>query len=113
MPSWPMAMPSSTAMVLNSLPTPPAPLDLFDHQLTHVLQVHVSRHELREGVGDRDDGFLEVAILHAGGAPQRAGSGHIATGGAGAGTIDRHGGNSVCRRRRYFYLALRISANTI
>ena len=24
MPSWPMAMPSSTAMVLNSLPTPPA-----------------------------------------------------------------------------------------
>src|SRR5256885_7341271 len=31
-----------------------------------------ARNELREGVGDGDDGLVEVAILHAGGTPQRS-----------------------------------------
>ncbi len=75
-----------------------SPLDLFDHQSSHILQVYVARHELSKGVGDRDDGFLEITILHTGGAPKGAGSGHIASGGAGAGTIDRHAGSIPCVR---------------
>ena len=53
-------------------------LDFARHQLPHVLQMHMPRHELGEGVGNRDDGFLEVGILHAGGAPQCACAGHVA-----------------------------------
>jgi hypothetical protein len=87
-----MAMPSSTAMVLNSLATPPAAFDLARHQLAEVLEVHVAGHELGEGVGDRDDRLAEVAILHAGGAPQGAGAGHVAAVGGGAGAIMGHTG---------------------
>jgi hypothetical protein len=52
--------------------------DLAGDQLAQVLQVHVAGHELGEGVGDGDDRLLEVFVLHAGGAPQRAGTGHVA-----------------------------------
>jgi hypothetical protein len=65
-----MAMPSSMAMVLNSLATPPAAFDLARDQLAQVLEVHVAGHELGEGVGHGDDRLAEVAVLHAGGAPQ-------------------------------------------
>ena len=54
-------------------------LDLARHQLPHVLQVHMTRHKLREGIDDGDDRLAEVAILHAGSAPQGAGAGHVAT----------------------------------
>src|SRR6266508_2850034 len=37
------------------------------------------RYELGEAVGDRDDRLAEVVVGHAGGAPQRAGAGHVAT----------------------------------
>jgi len=71
-------------------------LDLADHQLSHVLEVDMTRDELSEGVGHRDNGLLEISILHAGGAPQRSGAGHIATCSAGTGTIDRHGAYPFC-----------------
>ena len=61
MPPWPMAMPSSMAMVLNSRaarrrrPRSPAATTLPD-----VVQVHVAGHELGEAVGDGDDRLAEV-----------------------------------------------------
>ena len=91
MPSWPMAMPSSMAMVLNSLATPPAALDLARHQLAEVLQVDVAGHELGERVGDGDDRLAEIAVLHPGGAPQAARAGHVAAVGGGSGAIGGHG----------------------
>ena len=59
-------------------------LDLARHQLPHVLQMHMARHELGEGIHHGDDRLAEVAILHAGGAPQRAGAGHVAAVGGSA-----------------------------
>ena len=90
MPSWPMAMPSSTAMVLNSLATPPAASISRATSWPEILQMHVARHELGEGIGDRDDRLAEIAVLHAGGAPQAARAGHVAAVGGGAGAIGRH-----------------------
>jgi NNP family nitrate/nitrite transporter-like MFS transporter len=49
LPPWPMAMPSLTAMVLNS--TPPG-VDDFLHLLTDIVQMHVAGAELGEAVGD-------------------------------------------------------------
>jgi hypothetical protein len=66
---------------------------LFDRardELAEVLEVHVAGHELREGVDDGDDRLVEVAVLHAGGAPQRAGAGHVASGGGGLRAIGGH-----------------------
>ena len=34
------------------------------NQLTHILQVHVARHELSEGVRDSNNGLAEVVIAH-------------------------------------------------
>ena len=65
--------------------------DRTGHQLADVLEVDVARYELGEGVHYRDDRFAEVAVLHAGGAPQGAGTGHVATVGGRAGTISGHG----------------------
>ena len=45
-------------------------LDLARHQLPQIFQVHMTRHELGERVGDRDDGFPEIAVLHARGTPE-------------------------------------------
>jgi len=50
----------------------------------------VAGHELSEGIGDGDDRLIEIAILHSGGAPQTARSGHIAAVGGGSGAIFRH-----------------------
>ena len=66
--------------------------DLAGDQLAQVLQVHVAGHELGEAVRDGDDRLLEVTVLHAGGTPQGTGTGHVAAGGGGTGTILRHGG---------------------
>jgi hypothetical protein len=65
-------MPSSTAMVLNSLRIAAGGLDLACDQLAHVLQMHMAGHELRERVGHCDDRLVEITILHAGGTPQHA-----------------------------------------
>ncbi|KAG1083814.1 hypothetical protein G6F40_014656 [Rhizopus arrhizus] len=65
-------------------------LDLAGDQLAEGLQVHVAGHELGEGVGDGDDRLAEIAVLHAGGAPQGAGAGHVAAVGRCAGTVGRH-----------------------
>ena len=46
-----------------------------DH--AEVPQVHVPGYELREAVGDGDDRLAEVAVGHAGGAPQGAGARHV------------------------------------
>ena len=91
MPSWPIAMPSSMAMVLNSLATPPACLDLARHQLAEVLQMDMAGHELGEGIDDGDDRLAEIPVLHAGGAPQAARAGHVAAVGGRARAIGGHG----------------------
>ena len=53
-------------------------LDLARHQLPEVLEMHVAGHELGEGIGDGDDRLAEIAVLHAGRAPEAAGAGHVA-----------------------------------
>src|SRR5690606_9945282 len=65
-------------------------LDLPRHQLAHVLEVDMAGHELGKGVRHRDDGLVEVLVLHACGAPQGAGAGHVATLGGGTGAIGGH-----------------------
>jgi hypothetical protein len=69
-------------------------LDLTRDQLSHVFQMDVAGHELRERVGDGDDGFAEVAIGHAGGAPQGTRTRHVAAMGGGFGTVCGHDVNS-------------------
>ena len=59
-------------------------LDLARDQLAEILQVHVAGHELRERIHHRDDRLAEIAVLHAGGAPEPAGAGHVAAMGGGA-----------------------------
>ena len=66
-------------------------LHLPRHQLAEVLEVHMTGHELGEGIGDGDDRLAEIAVLHAGCAPKAAGAGHIAAVGRSAGAIGRHG----------------------
>ena len=70
MPVWPMAMPSQTAMVLNSNGTPPAVADgLFD-DLGHLVQVDMAGHDLAEAVGDADERLIDIGIAHAAGMEQ-------------------------------------------
>ena len=45
-------------------------LDFPGHQLPHVFQVHMAGHKLGERIGDRNDGFVKIPILHAGGSPE-------------------------------------------
>ena len=65
-------------------------LDLARDELPEVLEVDVAGHELGERVGDGDDRLAEIAVLHAGGAPQAAGAGHVAAVGRRSRTIWRH-----------------------
>ena len=65
-------------------------LNLTRDQLPHILKVDMTRHKLGKRVDHRNDRFLKILILHSGGTPQRAGSGHISTVGGGSGTIFRH-----------------------
>ena len=44
-------------------------LDFTRHQLAQVLEVHVARHKLGEGVDHGDDGLVEITVFHTGGAP--------------------------------------------
>jgi len=45
-------------------------LDLSGNQLAEILQMHVTRHKLREGVHDSNDRFAEIAVFHASGTPE-------------------------------------------
>src|SRR6185437_8230853 len=65
-------------------------LDLTRHELTQILQMHVTRHELGERIGDGDDRLAEIALLDARSAPQAARAGHVAAVGGGARAIGRH-----------------------
>ena len=65
-------------------------LDLARDELAEVFQMDMARHELREGIGDGDDRLAEVAVLHAGGAPEAARAGHVASMRRRAGAIGRH-----------------------
>ncbi len=58
--------------------------DAVSHQLTEILQVDMAGDELRERVGHRDDGLLEVVVLHSRGPPQGAGARHVAAMGGGS-----------------------------
>ena len=91
MPSWPMAMPSSTAMVLNSLATPPAASISRATSWPRSFRCTWPGTNCVKELTTAMMGLLEVAVLHAGGAPQRAGAGHVAAGGGGLGAVDRHG----------------------
>ena len=71
-------------------------LDLARHHLAEILQMHMARHELGEGVDHRDDRLAEIAVLHAGGAPEAARARHVAAVGGGAGTICGHVGVRIC-----------------
>ncbi|MNF49595.1 hypothetical protein D3C84_308700 [compost metagenome] len=52
--------------------------DFAGDQLAQVLEVDVARYELGERVGNGDDRLFEVVIFHPRGAPQCAGTGHVA-----------------------------------
>ena len=58
--------------------------DFAGDELAQVFEVHVTRNELREGVDDGNDGLAEIVVFHACGAPEAAGSCHVAAVGAGA-----------------------------
>ncbi len=47
------------------------------HTLADVVQVHVPRHELREAVGDGNDGLVEILVAHPGGPPQGTRARHV------------------------------------
>ena len=68
MPVWPMAMPSSTAIVLNSRGIPPASLMASEIRRPTLFRCNMSRQELVEGIGDGDDRLAEILAIHTGGA---------------------------------------------
>ena len=72
-------------------------LDFTGNQLTEILEVHMSRYELRERVHDRDDRLAEVGFLHTGGTPKGAGARHIPAVRGGAGAVHGHGETSGCK----------------
>ena len=53
-------------------------VDRLADDLTHRLEVRMAGHELRVGVGDGDDRLAEILAGDAGGAQQRASTGHVA-----------------------------------
>ncbi len=66
MPKWPIAMPSSTPMVLNMNGTPPASRIACAHHLAEGLQVHVTGHDVDVGIGDGDERLVHVGVGDAG-----------------------------------------------
>ena len=79
MPPWPIAMPSSTAMVLNSRGDAARRRDRLGDDPADRLEVGVARHELGEAVGDRDDRLpADVRARYTGGAHKGACARHVA-----------------------------------
>ena len=52
--------------------------------------MHMAGYELSERVNYRNDRLFKVAVFHAGGAPQCAGTRHIAARSCSLGTVNRH-----------------------
>ena len=72
MPAWPMAMPSSTPMVLNSKGTPPA-LRISSLAIwPYSGQVEVAGDDVDLAVADADERLVEVRVHETGGAQQAA-----------------------------------------
>lgn len=69
MPSCPIAMPSSMAIVLNSLADSACLFDFLAHETPDFVEVDMSRNELGKGVRDRDYRLAEVGFFDARGAP--------------------------------------------
>jgi hypothetical protein len=65
-------------------------LDFARNKLTKILQVNVSRHELREGIYHYDDWLAKIVILHAGCSPEATRASHVAAVGCRSGAIGRH-----------------------
>ena len=57
----------------------------------------VPGHELGEGVGNRNDRLAEIGVLDARGAPQGAGTGHVAAGSGGSAAVAGHESVSLGR----------------
>ena len=64
MPSWPMAMPSSTPMVLNSKGTAARFADGLLDQAAEALEVGVAGHDVDVGVHDGDERLAHVGVGH-------------------------------------------------
>jgi hypothetical protein len=58
---------------------PPGGVDRLGDDLTDRPQMCMAGHELRVGVGDRDDRLAEILACDAGGAQQGARTGHVAS----------------------------------
>ena len=52
--------------------------------------MHMAGDKLGEGIGDGDDGFLEVIVGHASGPPKGTGAGHIPALGSSTGAVSGH-----------------------
>ena len=74
-------------------------LDLARHKLAQILQMDMAGHVLGEGIGNGDDRLAEIAVFHAGGAPQAASAGHVAAMGCCARAVSRHTEHPLCLPR--------------
>ncbi len=72
MPAWPMAMPSSTPMVLKTNGTPPACADALLDELADLVEMDVAGDDVDVAVADGDERLAEIVVGHAGGAEQAA-----------------------------------------
>src|SRR5580692_8960156 len=78
MPSVPMVSPSEMAIVLNSMGVPPA-ARMPSFTLAESRQVKIARHGFNPGIGDADDGLLEVFVSEADALEHGAGRGAVAS----------------------------------
>ena len=78
MPPWPMAMPSSTAMVLNSLATPPAASISRATSCPRSLRCTWPGTNWVKELAMAMIGLSKVIIGHAGGTPEGSGTSHVA-----------------------------------
>ena len=69
-PTCPMAIPSSTPMVLNSKGTPPAARTAFLDQPAEFLQMDMAGHDIDIGIDDGDKRFLNVCFAETHGPQQ-------------------------------------------
>ena len=90
MPSWPMAMPSSTAMVSNSLATPPAASISRATSWPRSFRCTWPGTNWVKELAMAMIGLPKSPSLHAGRAPKAARAGHVAAMGRSAGAIRRH-----------------------
>ncbi len=67
-------------------------LDFARDELAEILEMYMARDELGEGIGDSDDRLAEIAVAHAGGAPEAARARHVAAVRRSARTVWRHWG---------------------